>query len=78
MFHGTPGFGDKWLVMTSAGGIADNGVTIGSAPALGGGMTFAIDTTDDGKVFLAVVPEAGTGALFTLALALFLLRRARG
>ena len=74
---GTPVYGDKWLVMTSVGLISDNGVTIGSTPALGGGLSFTIDASDGAKVFLSMVPEAGTGALFTLALVLFLLRRAR-
>jgi hypothetical protein len=69
--------GDKWLVMTSNGGIANNGVTIGSAPALGGGLAFAVEISDDGKVFMAVVPETGTGVLFALALALLRQRRTR-
>ncbi len=73
---GTPVAGDKWLVMTSEGGIADNGVAIGSAPALGAGLTFALDADDGENVFLTVVPEAGSGALILLALAVLRIRRA--
>lgn len=70
---GTPVAGDKWLIMTSAGGIADGGVSIGSAPSLGGGLSFAVDASSGADVYLTVVPEAGTGML--AALGLLVLRR---
>ena len=72
---GTPAAGDTWLVMTAAGGIAPNGIVIGSQPALPGGMTFAIDYSSGTEVYLTVVPEAGTSGL--LGLALLLLRHIR-
>ena len=73
---GTPVAGNTWLIMTSAGGIADNVVTIGSAPALTGDLAFAIDASDGANVYLTVVPEAGASALVLLGA--LLLRRRRG
>jgi fibronectin-binding autotransporter adhesin len=73
---GAPVAGDSWLIMSAAGGIANNVATIGSAPALSGGLTFAIDASDSANVFLTVVPEAGTSALVLLGA--LLLRRRRG
>ena len=70
---GSPVSGDAWLLMTVPGGIDNRGLSIGSAPALAGGLTFAIDVSNDTDVFLNVVPEAGTAGLFTLAL--LMLRR---
>ena len=67
---GTPANGDKWLIMTSAGGILNLGVEIGSAPSLPGGMTFEVDASNGADVFVTVVPEAGTGALALLGLLL--------
>ena len=67
---GTPVYGDKWLLMSVANGIADNGVTLGSTPALSGGLTFDLDASNGQDVFLAVVPEAGTGVLAVLGLLL--------
>lgn len=72
---GTPVSGDSWLIMTAANGIADNGIVLGSQPALSGGMTFSLDYSSGSEVFLTVVPEAGTAGLF--ALALLILRRFR-
>ena len=71
---GSPVYGDKWLLMTAANGIADNGVALGSTPALAGGLTFELDASDGQSVFLSVVPEAGTGALAGLGLLLLVLR----
>ncbi len=67
---GTPVSGDKWLLMSVANGIADNGVTLGSTPALSGGLTFDLDVSNGQDVFLTVVPEAGTGVLTVLGLLL--------
>ena len=60
--------------MTAATWIADNGVALGSTPALAGGLTFELDASDGQSVFLSVVPEAGTGALAGLGLLLLVLR----
>ena len=73
---GTPNAGASWLIMSAAGGIANNVATIGSAPAPPGTLTFAIDASDNANVFLTVVPEAGTSTLVLLAA--LLLRRRRG
>jgi fibronectin-binding autotransporter adhesin len=68
---GTPNDGDRWLIMTYGGGLADYGATIGSAP--GGADKYFIDTSEVGSVYINVVPEAGTATLL-IAGALFLLR----
>ena len=72
---GAPVAGDSWLLMTAAGGIADNGIHVGTAPVLGGGLSFFIDSSSGAEVFLTVVPEAGTSTLMLLAAALLLRRR---
>jgi fibronectin-binding autotransporter adhesin len=54
---GSPSLGDSWRIMSAANGITDLGVTIGSAPALAGGLSFAIDASSNTDVFLTVVPE---------------------
>ena len=72
---GTPAGGEKWLIMSYAGPLADNGLTMGAAPTLAGGLFYQIDTTIANQVFLTVVPEAGSGALAVLGLLLLLRRR---
>lgn len=72
---GTPVGGESWLIMTAANGIADNGIALGSTPALGSGLSFSIDYASGTEVYLNVVPEAGTADLFGLAL--LILRRVR-
>ena len=68
--------GDRWLLMTHApGNVGNSGLEIGSAPALNPGLAFGIDTSINGNVYLAVVPEAGTGALVLLGLAALARRR---
>ena len=68
--------GDRWLLATySPGNINDATLEIGSAPALSGGLIYTIDTATAGEVYLAVVPEAGTGALLLLGLAVLARRR---
>ena len=73
---GTPVAGNSWLIMTVAETIADNGIVLGSRPALPGGMTFALDYSSGSDVLLTVVPEAGTAGLVGLGL-LFLRRMKR-
>jgi fibronectin-binding autotransporter adhesin len=71
---GAPVPGDRWLIMTYGGGLADNGVTIGSAP--GGADKYVIDTSSNGLVYInVVVPESGTGALLAIGLLVLLARR---
>ena len=70
---GSPTLGDQWLLMTSAGGIINNGVNIGTSPPLASGLFFEVNVSNGENVFLTVVPEPAVGVLF--ALALLVLRR---
>lgn len=75
---GAPVAGNRWLLMTADGGLADNTLAVDTinSPALSGGLSYEIDTdTVPGLVYLQVVPEAGTAGL--VALGLLLLRRRR-
>ena len=72
---GTPVGGESWLIMTAASGIADNGIVLGSTPALGSGLSYSIDYSSGAEVYLTVVPEAATSGL--LGLALLMLRHIR-
>ena len=74
---GTPTGGEQWLLMTYGGGLADMGISIGSAPALASGLSYEIDIDTPGQILLNVVPEAGTGALVALGLALIARRSLR-
>ncbi|MFO1490295.1 MAG: autotransporter-associated beta strand repeat-containing protein [Kiritimatiellia bacterium] len=67
--------GDKWLILSYAGALGGSGLVVDSAPALAPGLSMTVDTATAGSVFLAVVPESGTGALVMLGLALLLRRR---
>ncbi len=75
---GTPTLGNTWRIMTSAGGIADNGITLGTTPALSGNLTFELDFSSGENVFLTVVPEAGTAGLVALGTLLLRALRRRG
>ena len=72
---GTPVGGEQWLLVTYGGGLADMGMSIGSAPALASGLAYAINTETPGQVLLTVVPEAGTPVLMLLGAILLRLRR---
>ncbi len=57
----TANAGDKWTLITYSGTLIDNGLALGSMPALGAGKAFAIDTGTSGSIFLTiVVPEASS------------------
>ena len=78
---GSPGLGNKWLLMNVGGSITDQTLVVHpSAPALSPGLAYAIETDTSvpgfSSVYLAVVPEPGTAGLMILA-ALLLRRRAR-
>jgi fibronectin-binding autotransporter adhesin len=49
--------GTKWLLFSYTGGLTNNGLDLGTMPALGGSLSFAVDTATPGQVNLAVVPE---------------------
>ena len=72
---GTPVGGEQWLLVTYGGGLADMGMSIGSAPALASGLAYVINTETPGQVLLTVVPEAGTPVLMLLGAILLRLRR---
>ena len=75
---GTPVGGERWLILThAAGGLTNNtlDVDLANSPTLASGLTYVVDTTTDGFVYLGVVPEAGTAGLVALGLALLALRR---
>ena len=69
--------GDRWLLASYGGApLGSHSLTVGSAPALSGGLAYAIDISLPNEVYLTVVPEAGTAGLLTVGL-LLLARRAR-
>jgi autotransporter-associated beta strand protein len=77
---GTPIGGETWLLLThNPGALTDQTLDVDTAnsPALSPGLSYLIDTSNDGYVYLAVVPEAGTAGLFLLGLAALLRARKR-
>jgi fibronectin-binding autotransporter adhesin len=77
---GTPVSGNRWLLMTANGGVADGVLEVDTlnSPALSGGLSYLIDAdSNPGYVYLAVVPEGGTATLFLLGLAALLRARKR-
>ena len=77
---GTPTGGETWLLLThNPGALTDQtlDVDIANSPVLASGLSYVIDTSNDGFVYLAVVPEAGTAGLFLLGLAALLRARKR-
>ncbi|MFO1521603.1 MAG: hypothetical protein U1F77_06205 [Kiritimatiellia bacterium] len=81
---GSPVAGDKWLLMTAAGAVTDNTLTVDpSSPALSPGLDYAVETDTSvpgfNKVYLSVVavPEAGTAGLLAAGLLLVALRMRR-
>ncbi len=63
--------GDRWLLASYGGApLGSHSLTVGSAPALTGGLAYAIDISQPNEVYLAVVPEAGTAGLLIVGLML--------
>ena len=54
--------GNTWRLMNYSGTLTDNGLTLGSMPALGSGLAFSLDTATANQVNLVVtaVPEPAT------------------
>lgn len=49
--------GMKWRLFSYSGTLTDNMLAFGSMPALSGGSSFSIDTSQAGEVNLVIVPE---------------------
>jgi fibronectin-binding autotransporter adhesin len=58
-----------WRLFNYSGGSFSGALSLGTAPDLGGGRTFAIDTATAGEVNLVVVPEPSTLLLAGLGIA---------
>ncbi len=70
--------GDMWRLINYSGTLSDNGLALGSVPALSSGLYFEVDTSTPGQVNLSVVPEPSSRLLASLALLpLVALRRRR-
>ena len=70
--------GDKWLLLSYGGpALGSHALSIGAAPALSSGLTYAIDIAAPGEVYLTVVPEAGTAGLLAAGLLALMLRMRR-
>lgn len=68
--------GDTWTIATYTGTFTDNGLSFGTMPALGTGLSWGVDTATSGQVNLVVVPEPGAALLGGFGmLALFRRRR---
>jgi fibronectin-binding autotransporter adhesin len=68
--------GDAWRLFNYSGSLTDNGLALGTMPALGSGLGWDIDTATAGQVNLVVIPEPSVALLGGLGL-LALLRRRR-
>lgn len=63
--------GDKWRLINYTGTLTDNGLTLGSLPALADpSYSLALDTGTAGQISLVVVPEPHTAVLLLGGLAL--------
>lgn len=69
--------GDAWRLIDYSGSLSGSGLTLQTAPTLGEGLRFEVDTTTAGQVNLVVVPEPATMTLLVLGGGLALLRRRR-
>ena len=68
---------EVWRLINYTGALTDNGLVIGTAPALPGSLYFAVDTSTGGQVNLTIMPEPATMALMGLGGLGLLLRRKR-
>ena len=69
--------GDQWRLINYSGTLTDNGLTLGTMPALSGGLSFALDTATAGQINLSIIPEPSTVGLGIAGLVLMLNRRRR-
>jgi hypothetical protein len=68
-------FGDKWRLMNYSVSLTDNGLALGSTPALANGYTFKVDTSTPGQVNLMVIPEPSSAAWLAACSMMLLTRR---
>jgi autotransporter-associated beta strand protein len=61
---GTPVLGDRWRLINYTGDLTDNGLSLGTLPALDPGLYYSIDTSFANQVDLTVVPEPSSLAMF--------------
>jgi fibronectin-binding autotransporter adhesin len=61
---GTPVLGDRWRLINYTGDLTDNGLALGTLPALDPGLYYSIDTSFANQVDLTVVPEPSSLAMF--------------
>lgn len=70
-------FGNSWRLINYTGLLTNNGLALGTTPALSGGLSFAVDTTTLGQVNLVVVPEPTTVSILGAMLISLGFRRRR-
>lgn len=68
--------GNTWRLFDYTGTLTDNTLSFGTMPALGGGLSWEVDTSTAGQVNLTVIPEPRAALLGGIGL-LMLLRRRR-
>ncbi len=68
--------GSKWRLIQFSGTVADNGLAIGTAPALGAEQSYVI-STDAEALYVAIIPEPGSVNLILAGAIMALFRRLR-
>ncbi len=68
--------GSKWRLIQFSGTVADNGLAIGTAPALGAEQSYVI-STDAEALYVAIIPEPGSVGLLLMGAIVALFRRRR-
>ena len=69
--------GAAWRLFNYSGALTNNIVTLGSVPALSGGLNWEVRTSTPGQVNLVVIPEPGSSVLTGLSLSFLMMRRKR-
>jgi fibronectin-binding autotransporter adhesin len=69
--------GNIWRLLTYAGTLTNNGLSLGTVPTLSSGLTLAFDTSTPNEVNLIVVPEPTAAVSAMAGVGLIALLRAR-